>query len=115
VEDEGDLRELMAKTLQESGYDVGACDTGRTVLSAAAEFKPDLILLDIMLPGVDGLALAQQMSEDPVLSKIPVIAVSALENTRKQLEMLPQTCGFISKPFSMSVLVAKIKEVLAPR
>ncbi|NLO91177.1 MAG: response regulator [Elusimicrobia bacterium] len=115
VEDEQDLRELIVKSLESAGYVTVACDNGRQVLPLLREEKPDLLLLDIMLPGVDGLQLAKQMGEDAKLSHVPTLAVSALEHSRKQLETLPQMCGFISKPFSMSALLGRIRTVLGRR
>lgn len=112
VEDEGDLRELMLKSLADAGYEVFYCDNGREVLDSVSKNKPNLLLLDIMLPGVDGLELAKKMADDPVFSSLPMLAVSALEHSRKQLEMLPQCKGFISKPFAMTDLLRKIRIAL---
>jgi len=112
VEDEGDLRELIIKTLAAAGYETFHCDNGREVLPLTAKHKPSLILLDIMLPGIDGVEIARQLSDDPALSSTPFLAVSALEHSRKQLELMSQCKGFVSKPFAMSDLLGRIKAIL---
>jgi len=112
VEDEPDLRTLTEMFLQKAGYETVTCENGREVMPAIAKTKPDLILLDAMLPGMDGIALAKALSMDAEMSKIPFIAVTAMSDTKSTFEELPQCQGFISKPFDMVQLMEKVKKIL---
>lgn len=112
VEDEPDLRSLTELFLQKAGYQTAGCESGREVMSAVESSHPDLILLDVMLPGLDGLTIAKMLSADPEKSKIPFVAVSALSQTKMTFEQFPQCQGFVSKPFDMAQLLQKVKEVL---
>ncbi|NLO92363.1 MAG: response regulator [Elusimicrobia bacterium] len=112
VEDEPDLRNLTELFLQRAGYQTAGCESGREVMAAVESATPDLILLDVMLPGMDGLTIAKMLSADPNKAGIPFIAVSALSQTKMSFDQFPQCRGFVSKPFDMTQLIQKVKEVL---
>ena len=112
VEDEPDLRALTELFLQRAGYETVSCENGREVFPSLDTTTPDLILMDVMLPGMDGIALAKALSADPAKSKIPLIAVTAMSDTKSTFLELPQCVGFVSKPFDMAQLLQTIKKVL---
>ena len=112
IEDEPTIADLAKLILTRSGYEVSVCDNGRDALDTIRKVRPHLILLDVMLPGVDGATIAKQMHEDAELSLIPVIITSALEESRSLFAGNPQIRDFASKPFSLNVLVDKVKQAL---
>ena len=74
--------------------------------------KPDLFILDVMLPGIDGYTLQLQIAQDQILSQIPVIVISALKPTEKLFSGSKQVKGFISKPFSTEEFLNMIRHAL---
>lgn len=112
VEDEPDLRTLTELFLQRAGYETVTCENGREVFPTIDKAAPNLILMDVMLPGMDGIALAKALAADTEKSKIPLIAVTAMSETKNTFLDLPQCVGFISKPFDMAQLLQTVKKVL---
>lgn len=113
VEDEADIRELIHFHLYRQKFEVHEAENGLVALEMIQTHKPDLILLDIMIPGIDGLTLCQKLKETPVTSGIKIIFLSARgseEDIVKGLELGAD--DYITKPFSPKVLMARIKTVL---
>lgn len=78
VEDEEAIQELIRYNLNKEGFDrVRLCDSGEAALAQAAEFKPDLILLDLMLPGIDGLSVCRRLRRDARTAAVPIIMLTA--------------------------------------
>lgn len=116
VEDEEDILELLEFNLARAGYQVEGVDSGEKALSAIKEQQPDLILLDLMLPGVDGLEVCRAVKRDPDLRDISVIMVTARgeeSDIVKGLEMGAD--DYITKPFSPKVVAARVAAVLRRR
>lgn len=112
VEDEMSIVELLTLILMREGYEVASCQTGRDAISMMKEFHPHLVLLDVMLPGLDGAGIIKIMSEDEMLSNIPVLVTSALVESAHMFQPYPQVKGFCSKPFVLTDLVAKVKKAI---
>jgi DNA-binding response OmpR family regulator len=113
VDDEPDLIELISFNLASNGYDVIAATTGLGALHQARRHLPDLILLDIMLEGMDGLSVCEILRNQPSTAKTPVIFVSALGGEMARLNGL--TSGgndFIHKPFSPRELLRRVEAML---
>ena len=110
VEDELSIIELLTLVLSREGYEVASCQTGRDAINMIKEFHPHLILLDVMLPGLDGAGIIKIMAEDEMLSNIPVIVTSALTESARMFQPYPQVKDFCSKPFVLTDLVAKVKK-----
>ena len=78
VDDEEDIRELVRYNLTKGGFNVVTAASGEEGLSIAEEIKPSLIVLDIMLPGIDGLEVCRRLKSNPALKKTPIVMISAL-------------------------------------
>jgi two-component system phosphate regulon response regulator PhoB len=113
VEDEEDVLELIRYNLQKNGYRTETATTGPIALSMAEAVKPDLILLDLMLPGFDGLEVCRNLKKDPKTSAIPIIMVTAKGTEADIVTGLEMgAADYIPKPFSPRVLLARIGAVL---
>ncbi len=113
VEDDGNIREIEQFALQNSGYAVRAFGDGESLLASFTDILPDLILLDIMLPGIDGLNILRKIRADGVTKKIPVIMVTAKTkeiDTVKGLDLGAD--DYIAKPFGVMELISRVKAIL---
>jgi two-component system phosphate regulon response regulator PhoB len=113
VEDEEDIRELVRFNLGKEGFQVRAVASGEEGL-AAVEFRPpDLLLLDLMLPGVDGLTVCRKIKGNPKTRGVPIVILTAKGEEADVVAGLNLGADdYITKPFSPSVLVARVKAVL---
>ena len=112
VEDEHDILELLNIILQRAGYEVHLCDNGRNAIAKLKEVHPHLMILDVMLPGLDGKAIAEAVSRDGELSGTSIIIASALEASEKMFAGNPLVKDFCFKPFRTSTLLEKVKRVM---
>ncbi|MEO1584060.1 MAG: response regulator [Planctomycetota bacterium] len=113
VEDERDLAELLRYNLNVSGYDTEVARDGREALDKVVERRPDLIVLDVMLPIFDGLAVASQLRGDDDTKDIPIIMLTAKAGESDQISGLRAGADdYVTKPFSVPVLMARIEAVL---
>jgi DNA-binding response OmpR family regulator len=112
VDDENDFIELLQYKLAGHGYDLIVANDGVHALSQARLLKPDLILLDILLPDLDGLSVCEILRRQPATKKIPVIFMSALssEVTRRTASM--QAVDFFTKPLDLERLLQRIADLL---
>lgn len=113
VDDNYDNLELMTQILDLFGCEcVGAID-GYTALSAAVDRSPDLIVLDICLPDIDGIELVKRIKQNPKLRHIPIVAVTALAKTEDRDRILQAGCiAYLSKPFNIKDLEKIIRHHL---
>ena len=113
VEDERNIRELIVYTLESSGFTARGLESGKELNAAIAEQLPDLILLDIMLPGDDGYTILEQLKSMPSVKDVPVIMVTAKEAEFDKVKGLEGGADdYITKPFGMMEFVARVKAVL---
>ena len=113
VDDEHDILALVEYNLQKAGYTVTCVDTGEGALSAARGRLPDLVVLDLMLPGVDGLDVCRRFKTDPLTSSLPIIMLTAKGDDADVVSGLELgAADYVTKPFSPRVLVARVKAVL---
>ncbi len=116
VEDEEDVQELIRYNLENNGYRVESALDGKTALSKANSTKPDLVLLDLMLPKIDGLQVCRSLKENALTSAIPVVMLTAKGTERDIVAGLEMGADdYITKPFSPRVLLARLKAVLRRR
>jgi two-component system phosphate regulon response regulator PhoB len=113
VEDQADLAEMIAYNLKRAGYDPTTTYDGRTALRLLTESRPDLVLLDLMIPELSGSELAGRIRTNPATADLPIIMVTAKTDEIDQLAGLAVGADdYITKPFSVSVLLARIEAVL---
>jgi two-component system phosphate regulon response regulator PhoB len=113
VEDEEDIRELVRYNLERENFAVTEAGSGEAGLKAAAKKKPDLILLDLMLPGKDGLQICRELKQSDASRDIPVVMMTARGEESDIVTGLELGAeDYIVKPFSPKVLVARVKAVL---
>lgn len=113
VEDEAPIQELLQFNLERNKYRVKVVDSGEEAISEAVQFQPDLILLDIMLPGADGLEVCKQLKANPKTERIPIIMLTALCEEADIVTGLELGADdYITKPFSPRVLLARVKAAL---
>ena len=112
VDDELSIVQLLSLVLAKAGYETHVCQSGRDAIAKMKEVKPQLVLLDVMLPGLDGRAIVSIMEEDDDLSNIPVIVTSALVESEAMFRRFAQVKDFCLKPFVLKDLVNKVKEAL---
>jgi len=110
VEDDMDIQELLQEFLKEAGYEVMAASEGIEAMDLFAKNKFDLILLDIMLPKIDGFGMCELIRKQ---SQVPIIMLTALGGEEEQIRGLDlQVDDYITKPFSVPILIRKIAAVL---
>ncbi len=114
VEDEEDIRELVKYNLEREGYTaLTAVETGEEALNAVKFSPPDLILLDLMLPGIDGLTVCRKLKNNEKTEHIPIIMLTAKSEEADVVVGLEMGAeDYIVKPFSTKVLLARIRSVL---
>ncbi|RLC92239.1 MAG: DNA-binding response regulator [Chloroflexi bacterium] len=110
VDDDGRMLRMMARILEMEGYRVQQAGSGEAALEAFDEGTPDLVLLDIMMPGMDGYAVCRRIRE---FSQVPIIMVTAKDSDEEKVQGLDAGADdYISKPFSSSELAARVRAVL---
>jgi two-component system cell cycle response regulator DivK len=113
IEDQEDNRQIVRDLVTASGYELIEATTGEEGLEVAARERPDLILMDIQLPGIDGYEVTRRIKADPKLRKIPIIAVTSYALSGDDKKAFAAGCdGYVTKPYSPRLLLAKIREYL---
>jgi len=114
VEDTEDNRQLLRDLVGGAGYQLIEAEDGAAGIAMAAEHKPDLILMDIQLPVIDGYEATRRIKTDPALRHIPIIAVTSYALSGDEAKAREAGCdGYVAKPFSPRELLAMIRELLA--
>jgi two-component system alkaline phosphatase synthesis response regulator PhoP len=113
VDDEKDIVKMLSYNLKKEGYRTVDAHDGEDALDLAVREHPDLILLDLMLPGIDGLEVCKQLKKEAKTSRIPIIMLTAkTQETDKIVGLELGADDYVSKPFSPKELIARIKAVL---
>lgn len=116
IEDDPDIQELVAFSLGREGYAVAQATTGERGLELAQAALPDLVLLDVMLPGMDGLETLRRLKAQPSLARVPVIMASAKGEDPDVVAGLELGADdYVVKPYSPRVLVARVRTALRRR
>ncbi|MBS3974785.1 MAG: response regulator [Actinobacteria bacterium] len=114
VDDEPHILKLVSFSLSSAGYQVSEATDGAAGISAATEIKPDLILMDVMMPLMTGYQALERLKADPETAEIPVVMLSAKSQLYEQEEGLRLgAVRYICKPFTPKVLVQMVEEVLS--
>ena len=113
VEDQEDNRRILRDLLNSAGYQIVEAAPGPEGVSMASSVRPDLILMDIQLPGIDGYEATRQIKAKPDLREIPVIAVTSYALSGDDAKAFAAGCsGYVTKPYSPRQLLAKVRELL---
>lgn len=113
IEDERDIQDMIAYNLQREGYEVVTAERGDQGLALVQDKRPDLIILDLMLPGLDGLSVCQSIRFDATTQEIPIIVLSAKsEEADVVIGLGLGADDYMPKPFSPRELLARVKAVL---
>lgn len=110
-EDDPGILEVMKIMLEESGYEVKALSDGRGIQKKVSEYSPDILLLDLWMPGIDGKEITKILKRDPILQKIPIVIISALN--KSEIEKIQKEAGadsFLPKPFDLKDLTQTIEK-----
>jgi two-component system cell cycle response regulator DivK len=111
IEDQEDNRRILRDLLTSAGYESIEADAGEEAPALAQTQRPDLILMDIQLPGIDGYEATRRIKADPALRRIPIIAVTSYALSGDEVAAMEAGCdGYVTKPFSPRALLAKIRE-----
>ncbi|OVE76142.1 hypothetical protein BVX98_06540 [bacterium F11] len=115
VDDEKDVVELLKFLLEKDGYVVTTASNGREALDMVQKESPDLILLDVMMPEMDGYTVQTQLLENPQTKDIPVIILTAKGQLKDVFAMSANVQAYIEKPFDPKSLRSKIQEAIQPK
>ena len=111
VDDEPNIVDLLATSLRFAGFEVATARNGSEALRVAPDFRPDLLVLDVMMPGIDGFSVVRRLRQDGM--SVPVVFLTARDATEDKVTGL--TLGgddYVTKPFSLEEVVARIRAVL---
>lgn len=106
-DDDPGVTDVIRLILEEEGYEVKTLDSGKAIQKRVQEYSPDVILLDIWMPGIDGEQVTKLLKKNPDTKHIPIIVISALNLTEK-IAKRAGADDFIAKPFQMDDLLAKV-------
>ena len=113
VEDETPIRELLVEVLSDEGYTVMDAANGLEALGLLAEQAPDLVLTDVMMPGLDGLGVVRRLQGDPRTARIPIILMSAALRELSPSDQSPRV-SFVNKPFDLARLLEEVRARVGP-
>ncbi|HLD28768.1 MAG TPA: response regulator [bacterium] len=111
ADDEPDIVEVIRMGLESEGYSVITASDGLETIKKAKEEKPDLILLDIMMPKLDGFSANLRMKADETLSRIPILVITGKGEMKKIFEEHDGINGYLEKPFHMDSLLTEVKKI----
>ena len=113
VEDQEDNRRILRDLLGNAGYELVEVESGEEAVTAVGAHRPDLILMDIQLPVMDGYEAARRIKSDPDMKAVPIIAVTSYALAGDEAKARAAGCNaYVSKPFSPRALLAKVREFL---
>ncbi|HSS03020.1 MAG TPA: response regulator [Kofleriaceae bacterium] len=112
VDDEYGLAEMTAELLAMRGHKVATAINGRLALASIDQLRPDVILVDVMMPIMPGDEMVRRLKRDPALRDIPVIMMSAAGSEELDSDLLPVIAGFLQKPFTFDELMRELHRVL---
>lgn len=115
VDDEASVADLIEAVLVSEGYIVAIARDGIQGILLARDWKPDLVLMDVMLPGIDGTTAIRRLKSDPETAELPIVAMSAGRTIRRQSNELSDADAALAKPFDIEALLAQIEFLLSRR
>lgn len=114
VDDDPSVLAMIGMALEAEGFQVRRAITGQQALAAITAERPDLVVLDVMMPGIDGREVTRRLREDPATCDLPVVICSAMARDSDQWQAWAAGANsFVAKPFSIDVLVDEVRVALA--
>lgn len=114
VDDDRDIRDLVTFKLEQAGYEVRQAEDGLQALDAVREWGPDLVVLDVMMPGLSGIDVTRELRADPATAATPVILLTAkAQEADVETGFVTGADDYVVKPFSPRELVSRVQAVLA--
>lgn len=115
VDDDKSIVDLLQALMTLDGHEVFTAMDGKAGLAMARQEKPDLIILDVMMPEMDGFTVSGLLFQDPVMRLIPVLILTAAGHTRDIFELVPNIRFYMNKPFDPPNLMEKVRALLQPQ
>jgi len=113
VDDDAELVELVSFNLKQAGYAIGTASNGMDAIKKARSLEPDLIVLDVMMPELDGFAVCEILRRDPATASIPIMMLTALSSELGRIAGLGSgATDFVTKPFSPRLLVQRVEDLI---
>jgi CheY-like chemotaxis protein len=115
VEDNDDLQVLFKLILESEGYQVAVADNGQDALEILAETQPQLVLMDVMMPGISGLEVSRNIKQQQSYETLPILLVSAVDRVKEQQLDYSQADGILYKPFNLDDLIDRVYQLISDR
>ncbi|MBI5208779.1 MAG: response regulator [Elusimicrobia bacterium] len=115
IDDEPEMLNLIKFTLEQGGFEVSTCDNGRQAWDTITTVKPDVLILDVMLPGIDGYSLQLKIAQNEATKGMPIIVLTALEPSKTLFQKFPQVVAFMTKPFKSDELLEAAQNAVADK
>ncbi len=115
VEDNDDLQVLFRLVLESEGYQVAVADNGQDALKLLEETQPQLVLMDIMMPGTSGIEVSRSIKQQQNYETLPILLVSAVDRLKEQQLNYSQANGVLYKPFNLDDLLNKVEQLTSDR
>jgi len=112
LDDDKDILEILTLILTESGYEILSLSNGKKIFDEIKDFEPNLILMDVMLGDMDGLAICKAIKEKVQYKDLPVILISATHDMKELLHLQGAPNDYLEKPFDIDVLLSTVKKNL---
>jgi DNA-binding response OmpR family regulator len=112
LDDDEDILDILSFILKDSGYEIQTLDNGEKVFDAIRKFKPDLVLMDVMLAGMDGRVICKRIKDTESTHDLPVILISGTHDLARSLDQQGAPNDFVAKPFDVDFLLERIKNQL---
>jgi DNA-binding response OmpR family regulator len=111
VDDEPSIRNVLGSFLSEEGYHMGFAENGYDGYQKARELIPDLIIMDVTMPGIDGFEACRRIRAEPRLAQVPIIMITAVADVGTRARSIESGANdFLSKPFDLHEILAKVKK-----
>nr|WP_121274192.1 response regulator [Pedobacter schmidteae] len=113
VDDDREIVDVIKIILEDEGYEVSTLTNGKNIFDVITSIRPDLILLDVMLAGMDGREICKSIKSHAIFKYIPIVMISATHNLQNLLKLPGSPNDFLSKPFDIENLISKVRTQLA--
>lgn len=114
VDDDRSIVEILQFLLKKEGHSISIARDGKAALDMAHQDRPDLIVLDVMMPEMDGFTVSGLLFKDPGLRSVPILILTARGNAREIFDLVPNVSLYMEKPFEPETLLQNVRKLLSP-